>query len=198
MPSLPIVPTQVTKTGNVGSVDVFRAAHLFTFGSRGQGNELRGSWKKSAKNRGSQWYAQSAHCAHIGRVKGKCGFSGRSYRASLLFTFGPRGQGIALRGSWMVSKNPQKIGEANGVPILPTGPTQDTKTGNVGSVDVFRAAHLFTFGSRGQGNALRVSWMVSKNQQKIGEANGMPSLPIVQKLLGNLLRGTWCNSMIQI
>ena len=36
-------PTQVTKTGNVGSVDVFRAAHLFTFGPRGQGNELRGS-----------------------------------------------------------------------------------------------------------------------------------------------------------
>ena len=34
--------------------------------------------KKSAKNRGSQWYAQSAHCAHTGRVMGKCGFSGRS------------------------------------------------------------------------------------------------------------------------
>ena len=29
--------------------------------------------KKSAKNRGSQWYAQSALCAHTGRVKGKCG-----------------------------------------------------------------------------------------------------------------------------
>ena len=27
--------TQVTITGNVGSVDVFRAAHLFTFGPRG-------------------------------------------------------------------------------------------------------------------------------------------------------------------
>ena len=53
MPSLPTRPTQVTKTGNVGSVDVFRAAHLSTFGPRGQGN---------AKNRGSQWYAQSAHC----------------------------------------------------------------------------------------------------------------------------------------
>ena len=34
-PSLPTWPTQVTKTGNVGSVDVFRAAHLFTFGPRG-------------------------------------------------------------------------------------------------------------------------------------------------------------------
>ena len=38
----------------------------------------------------------------------------------------------------MVSKNQQKIGETNGMPILPTGPTQVTKTGNVGSVDVFR------------------------------------------------------------
>ena len=57
----------------------------------------------------------------------------------------------------MVSKNPQKIGEANGMPSLPTGPTQVTKTGNVGSVDFFRAAHLSTFGPRGQGNALRGS-----------------------------------------
>ena len=54
----------------------------------------------------------------------------------------------------MVSKNPQKIEEAKGMPILPTGPTQVTKTGNVGSVDVFRAAHLFRFGPRGQGNSL--------------------------------------------
>ena len=38
----------------------------------------------------------------------------------------------------MVSKNQQKIGETNGMPILPTGPTQVTKTGNVGSVDVFK------------------------------------------------------------
>ena len=49
----------------------------------------------------------------------------------------------------MVSKNQQKIGEANGMPSLPTSPTQVTKTGNVGSVDVFRAAYLFTFGPRG-------------------------------------------------
>ena len=66
----------------------------------------------------------------------------------------------------MVSKNQQKIGEANVMPILPTGPTQVTKTGNVGSVDVYRAAHLFTFGPSGQGNALRGSRMVSKYQQK--------------------------------
>ena len=57
----------------------------------------------------------------------------------------------------MVSKNQQKNGEANGMPILLTGPTQVTKTRNVGSVHVFRAAHLFTFDPRGQGNALRGS-----------------------------------------
>ena len=101
MPILPTGPTQVTKTGNVGSLDVFRADHLFIFGSRGQGN--------------------------------------------------------ALRGSRMVSKNQQKIGEANGMPILPTGPTEVTKTGNVCSVDVFISAHLFTFGPSGQGNALKGS-----------------------------------------
>ena len=49
----------------------------------------------------------------------------------------------------MVTKHPQIIGEANGMPSLPTGPTQVTKTGNVGSADVFRSAHLFTFGPRG-------------------------------------------------
>ena len=49
----------------------------------------------------------------------------------------------------MVSKNQQKIGEANGMASLPSLPTQVTKTGNVGSVDVFRASHLFTFGPRG-------------------------------------------------
>ena len=57
----------------------------------------------------------------------------------------------------MFSKNPQKIGEANGMPNLPAGPIKVTKTGNVGSVVVFRAAHLYTFGPRGQGNALRGS-----------------------------------------
>ena len=57
----------------------------------------------------------------------------------------------------MATKHLQKIGEANGMPSLPTGPTQVTKTGNVGSVDVFRVAQLFTFGPRGQGIALRGS-----------------------------------------
>ena len=54
--------------------------------------------KKSAKNRGSQWHAQSAHCADTGHVKGKCG-SLDAPRTAQLFTFGPRGQGILLRGS---------------------------------------------------------------------------------------------------
>ena len=57
----------------------------------------------------------------------------------------------------MVANNQQKIGEANGMPILHTAPTQVTKTENVGSVDVFMVADLFTFGPRGQGNALRGS-----------------------------------------
>ena len=35
MLSLPTSPTQVTKTENVASMDVFRVAHLFTFCPRG-------------------------------------------------------------------------------------------------------------------------------------------------------------------
>ena len=54
-------------------------------------------------------------------------------------------------------KNPQKIGNANGMPSLPRGLTQITKTGNVGSVDVFRVSHPFTFGPKGLGIALRGS-----------------------------------------
>ena len=77
--------------------------------------------------------------------------------SSQLFTFGPREQCIAERESSMVSKNPQKIREANGMPSLPTGPTQVTKTGNVGSVGVFRLDHLSTFGPSGQDNVLRGS-----------------------------------------
>ena len=54
--------------------------------------------KKSAKNKGSQWHAQSAHLAHTGHVKGNVG-SLDAPRTAQLFTFGPRGQGISLRGS---------------------------------------------------------------------------------------------------
>ena len=57
----------------------------------------------------------------------------------------------------MVSKNQQKIGEANGMPSLPIVPTQVTLKGKVGSLDATRTAQLFTFGPRGQGISLRGS-----------------------------------------
>ena len=57
----------------------------------------------------------------------------------------------------MVSKNQQKIGEANGMPSLPIVPTQVALNGNVGSLDTLGASQQFTFGPRGQGNALRGS-----------------------------------------
>ena len=41
MPILAIRPTQVTKTGNVGSLDAPSASQLFTFGPRKQGIALR-------------------------------------------------------------------------------------------------------------------------------------------------------------
>ena len=49
----------------------------------------------------------------------------------------------------MVSKNQQKIRKANGMPSLPTSPTQVTLNENVGSLDAPRTAQLFTFGPRG-------------------------------------------------
>ena len=48
----------------------------------------------------------------------------------------------------IVLKNQQKIREANGMPSLPTWPTQVTLRENVGSLDAPRTAHLFTFGPR--------------------------------------------------
>ena len=87
----------------------------------------------------------------------------------------------------MVSKNQQKIGEANGMPCLQFVPTQVTLRGNMGSLDAPRASHLSTFGPNRQGISLRGSLMVSKNQQKIREANGMISLPIMPKQVA--LRG---------
>ena len=57
----------------------------------------------------------------------------------------------------MVSKNQQNIWKANGMHNLPMVNTQVTIMGNVCSVDVFRAFNVFTFGPRGQGNALRGS-----------------------------------------
>ena len=89
-------------------------------------------------------------------LRGNMGFLDAP-RASQLFTFGPRGQGISLRESWIVSKNPQKIGEANGMTSLPTGSTQVALSGNTGYLDPPRASQLFTFGLIGQGISLRGS-----------------------------------------
>ena len=49
----------------------------------------------------------------------------------------------------MVLKNRQKIGEANGMPRLPTWLRQVTLRENVGSLDAPRTAHLFTFDPMG-------------------------------------------------
>ena len=57
----------------------------------------------------------------------------------------------------MVLKNLQKIGEANGIPSLPTWPTHFTLRENVGSLDAPRTAQLFTFIPRRQGISLRGS-----------------------------------------
>ena len=43
LPNLQVVPTQVTLSGNVGSLDAPRASKLFTFGPRLQNISLRGS-----------------------------------------------------------------------------------------------------------------------------------------------------------
>ena len=57
----------------------------------------------------------------------------------------------------MVSKNQQKIREANGMASLLTWPTQVTIRESVGSLDAPRTAQLFTFVPRGQGISLRGS-----------------------------------------
>ena len=57
----------------------------------------------------------------------------------------------------MVSKNLQKIGEANGRPSLPIVPTQFGLRGNVASLDAPRESQLFTFGPSLQCIALRES-----------------------------------------
>ena len=51
----------------------------------------------------------------------------------------------------MVSKNQQKIKEANGMPSLSILVTQVTLKGNVRSLDAVRTAQLFKFGTMGQG-----------------------------------------------
>ena len=48
----------------------------------------------------------------------------------------------------MVSKNRQKVEKPMACSFYKPGQKQVTNTGNVGSVGVFKAAHLFTFGPR--------------------------------------------------
>ena len=112
--------------------------------------------QKIRKNKGSQLYAQSAHCAHTGHAKLKCGFSGRSYSGPTIHIW-PKGARLCTERVVNGLKKSAKNREANGMLSLPTGPTQVTKTRIVGSVDVFSSAYLFTFGPRGQGIALRGS-----------------------------------------
>ena len=57
----------------------------------------------------------------------------------------------------MVSKNQQKIGEANGMSSLPIVDTQVGLRENVGSLDAPRSAQLFTCGLSRQGISLRRS-----------------------------------------
>ena len=52
--------------------------------------------------------------------------------------------------------------EDNWRPIWPIWLTQATNTETLGSVDVSMVAHLFTFGARGESNALRGLRMVSE------------------------------------
>ena len=84
-------------------------------------------------------------------------FSVDVFRVDHLSPFGPTGQINALRGLYMVSKNQQKIGEANGMPSLPIVPIQVALNINVGSLDSDRASQLLTFGPKLKGNGLRGS-----------------------------------------
>ena len=54
-------------------------------------------------------------------------------------------------------KKSAKIEEENVMRSLPIVQTQVALRGNLGSLDAPRASQLFTFGPRGQGNALRGS-----------------------------------------
>ena len=72
-------------------------------------------------------------------------------RASQLFTFTAMGAGYCtervVNGLKKICKKP---GKPMVCPVCPQGP-------NMGSVDLFRVAHPFTFSPRWQGNALRRS-----------------------------------------
>ena len=59
-------------------------------------------------------------------LKGNVGFLDAS-RTAQLFTFGPRGQGISLRGSLLVSKNRQKLGKPMACSVCQPGQHRSRK-----------------------------------------------------------------------
>ena len=109
MPSLATGPTQVTFRGNVRSLDASGRVQMFTFGPRWQGIALRES-RMVQKNQKKIGKANGMPSLQIVptqvTLRGNVG-SLDAPRASQLFMFFPRGQGIALS---VVNglKNPQK------------------------------------------------------------------------------------------
>ena len=131
MPSLPIVQTQVTLRGNVGSLD-------------------------APTDSGPTIHSMACPVCPLGPHRSLkqemwilWTYSGRPIYSHLAL-----GAGYCTEGrEW--SKKSQKIEEANDIPNLPIVPTQVTLRRNVGSLDAPRVAHLFTFSPRGQGIVLR-------------------------------------------
>ena len=76
-------------------------------------------------------------------------------------------------------KNSKKKGKTMVCPILFNVPRQVTLRGNVGTLDATRVVQQFKFGPRGAGYCTERVKIGLKNQEKIGEANGMLNLPIV-------------------
>ena len=162
MPSLPIVPTQIKLRANVGSLDAPRASQPFTFGTRVKGIELKrvvNGLKESSKNRGRQWYAQSAHFAHTGHENGKCGFCGR-FQFGPSIQFWPWGAGYCtervVNGLIKSAKNRGRQLYALSAHWAHTD-HENGKCGFCGRFQgrAFSAADLSTFDPRGQSVALR-------------------------------------------
>ena len=113
--------------------------------------------------------------AHTGHVHVNVGFLDAS-RGSHLLTFWPEGGRVLHWEGRDWSQKSAKIGEANGMPSLPTGPTQVTKTGNLCSVD-FSRRPIFSHLALGFRVLHWESREWSKKIRKNGKANGMPSPP---------------------
>ena len=79
----------------------------------------------------------------------------------------------------MVSQNPQKIGESNGMPILPTVQTHKSRKREMCVLWTFSGRPIYPDLALGGEKCTERVVNGLKNPQKIGEANGMPSLPTV-------------------